>query len=94
LKVGIHYNDRITIGMGQPGAHRSLMAKIARQKHCFDPRIAPGEVRRHFRCPIAAAIVHEDQLQAEIPASEYVHQPPVGKQDYILFIEAWNYNGQ
>jgi hypothetical protein len=45
-----------------------------------------GEIGGYLRRTIVAAIVHEDDLQAEIPASKYIHRPLVGKQDDVFFV--------
>ena len=74
LQIRVYDHHGITIGVGQASADRGLMAKVARQKYCLNARVALGKVGGHVRRAVFAAVVDDDNLQAEIPVAEYVNE--------------------
>ena len=74
LQVGVHHYNGITIGIGQASADRGLMTKVARQKYRLNARVVLGKADSHGSRAVLAAIVDEDDLQAEIPAAEYIDE--------------------
>ena len=48
----------------QPGSERGLLAKVARQVHHHDPRVAHRQCGKHIQRRVAAAIVDHHDLEA------------------------------
>ena len=77
LQIRVYDHHGITIGVGQASADRGLMTKVARQQYRLNARVVLGKADSYGSRAVLAAIVDEDDLQAEIPVAEYIDELPV-----------------
>ena len=63
LQVAIHGDDVLALGVVEAGGQRRGLAKVAAQLDYDDAAIHRGDLLQHPEGVVAAAVVHEHQLE-------------------------------
>ena len=94
LQVGIHDDHAVAPGMVQPGADGDLMPEVARELHHRHVRIVRGEIVHDRQAPIAAAVIHEDDLVIGLGITQHLGHPLIQHRQVLLFFIDRNDNRQ
>lgn len=70
LKVSIHADDNVRIGMIEAGAKRRLMTEISRKEEITHPLVILIELLKDTYRAVAASIVNEEKSPVSIKSFE------------------------